>query len=134
MPTGRRRPGPNYDYRVGGRALTAFSVARNQCVLWRTPLPNTGEGWPPVVAGGCVFLTCHKPMSADEQPGRAIYAMCFDAASGKELWRREPPATRSIDMASGFSDNTAASLSRTASTSASSMSAAQFVPLIWMDN
>jgi hypothetical protein len=35
--------------------------------------------------------------------------MCFDARSGNELWRRELPATRSTDMASGFSDNTAAS-------------------------
>jgi len=100
--------GPNHDYRVAGRAPTAFSVARDQRVLWRTPLPNTGESTP-IVAGGRVFLTCHTPMTADAQPGQEIYAMCFDANSGKELWRRELPATRSIDMASGFSDNTAAS-------------------------
>lgn len=100
--------GPNHDYRVAGHAPTTFSVVRNQRVLWRTPLPNTGESTP-IVAGSRVFLTCHIPMTADAQPGQEIYAMCFDADSGKEVWRRELPATRSIDMASGFSDNTAAS-------------------------
>jgi outer membrane protein assembly factor BamB len=48
-------------------------------------------------------------MDADGESGREIYGMCFDAASGKELWRRRLPATRTTDMASGFSDNTAAS-------------------------
>jgi len=100
--------GPNYDYQVGGRAPRAFSVARNQRVLWRTALPNTGESTP-VVANGRVFVTCHTPMTTDAQSGREIFGLCFDADSGKELWRRELPATRSTDMASGFSDNTAAS-------------------------
>ena len=47
-----------------------------------TPLPNTGESTP-IVAGGRVFLTCHTPMSADAQDGREIFALCFDAATGK---------------------------------------------------
>jgi hypothetical protein len=100
--------GPNHDYQVSGHAPTAFSVARNQHILWTAALPNTGESTP-VVSGGRVFVTCHTPMTADAQSGREIYAICFDARSGKQLWRRELPATRSIDMASGFSDNTAAS-------------------------
>lgn len=100
--------GPNHDYQVNGRASTAFSVARNQHVVWRTALPNTGESTP-VISKGRVFVTCHTPMTADAQSGREIFALCFDADTGKELWRRELPAARSIDMASGFSDNTAAS-------------------------
>lgn len=100
--------GPNDNYQVSGRVPTAFSVVRNQRVLWRTPLPNTGESTP-VIANGRVFVTCHTPSTADAQPGREIFALCFDARSGKELWRRELPGTRSTDMASGFSDNTAAS-------------------------
>ncbi len=100
--------GPNHDYQVDGRAPTSFSVARNQRVLWRTALPNTGEG-APVVSNGRVFVASHMPSKADAQPGRAIFGMCFDAGTGKELWHRELPGTRSTDMASGFSDNTAAS-------------------------
>ncbi len=100
--------GPNNDYQVSGSAPTAFSVTRNQHVLWKTKLPNTGESTP-VVASGRVFVTCHTPITADAEAGREILALCFDAESGKELWRRELPATRLTDMASGFSDNTAAS-------------------------
>jgi hypothetical protein len=100
--------GPHHDYQVSGLAPTEFSVARHQRVLWTAALPNTGESTP-VVAGGRVFVTCHTPMTADGQSGREILAMCFDAGSGKEVWRRELPATRLTDMASGFSDNTAAS-------------------------
>ena len=99
--------GPKHNYQTSGNAPKSFSVARNQSIRWRVPLPNTGESTP-VVADGKVFLTCHAPMSADSMPGREIYGMCFDAETGEELWRRELPATRLTDMASGFSDNTAA--------------------------
>ncbi|MEM9365131.1 MAG: PQQ-binding-like beta-propeller repeat protein [Planctomycetota bacterium] len=100
--------GPNHDYQTQGHASTEFSVAQGQHVLWTTSLPNTGESTP-IVSGGRVFLTCHTPMTADAESGRDILAMCFDAGTGQELWRRTLPATRVTDMASGFSDNTAAS-------------------------
>lgn len=100
--------GPNHDYQVNGTATTQFSVTRNQNVLWRTSLPNTGESTP-VISNGRIFLTCHTPMTADAEPGRDILGMCFHAKTGKELWRRKLPASRVTDMASGFSDNTAAS-------------------------
>jgi hypothetical protein len=38
-----------------------------------------------------------------------ILGLCFDANTGKELWRREIPGTRVTDFSSLFSDNTAAS-------------------------
>ncbi len=100
--------GPNYDFSTTGLVSTEFSVARGQGVLWRTPLPNTGESTP-IVAGKRIFLTCHTSMSEDAELGSSIVGICFDADTGKELWRRELPATRQTDMASGFSDNTAAS-------------------------
>ena len=100
--------GPHHNYIVQGNAPTDFSVSLNKAVLWRTPLPNTGESTP-VISGDRVFLTCHTPVSGDGQLGSTIFGLCFDARSGRELWRREIPATRQIDMASGFSDNTAAS-------------------------
>ena len=100
--------GPHHDYQVAGNAPTEFSVARGENVLWTTPLPNTGESTP-IVSGGRIFLTCHTPMKADAESGRDILGMCFDAATGQELWRRTLPGSRITDMASGFSDNTAAS-------------------------
>ena len=100
--------GPNHNYQVNGRAPSYFSVVRDENILWKTALPNTGESTP-VVAGGRIFVTCHTPIAADAQLGHEILAMCFDARNGKELWRRKLPGTRMTDMASGFSDNTAAS-------------------------
>jgi len=100
--------GPHHDYQAQGRAVTSFSVARDQQVQWRTALPNTGESTP-VVSNGRIFVTCHAPIQSDAELGREILGICFDAETGKELWRREIPGSRATDMASGFSDNTAAS-------------------------
>lgn len=100
--------GPNHDYQVDGQAATSFSVARNDNVLWQVSLPNTGESTP-VVSNGRIFLTCHTAMSADSESGRDILGLCFDAQTGKQQWQRTLPASRTTDMASGFSDNTAAS-------------------------
>jgi outer membrane protein assembly factor BamB len=100
--------GPNHDFKADGTALTSFSVSRNDGVLWRTPLPNTGESTP-IVSGDRIFVTCHAPTTGDSQTGSTILGICFDRKTGKELWRRELPGARETDMASGFSDNTAAS-------------------------
>ena len=100
--------GPNHDYRVQGRGPTYFSATLDTCIKWRTSLPNTGESTP-IVSGDRIFLTSHQTIRADAESGCEIYGLCFDASTGKELWRRELPATRVTDMASGFSDNTAAS-------------------------
>lgn len=100
--------GPNHNYQVKGNAVTGFSVSRNENVLWKSKLPNTGES-APVIANGKIFLTCHTEMKADAESGRDILGICFDAATGRELWRRTLPGSRTTDMASGFSDNTAAS-------------------------
>ena len=55
--------GPDYQYVVeDGVALKEFSVARNEGVIWRTPLPNTGESTP-IISGDRIFLTCHTPIA-----------------------------------------------------------------------
>lgn len=100
--------GPNHNYGVHGNASTAFSATRGASIQWRTSLPNTGESTP-IVSGDRLFLTSHQSISDDAESGCEIYGLCFDAETGQELWRRELPATRVTDMASGFSDNTAAS-------------------------
>ncbi|MEP3482447.1 MAG: PQQ-binding-like beta-propeller repeat protein [Fuerstiella sp.] len=100
--------GPNDNFQVDGQAATSFSVDQDDGVLWQVSLPNTGESTP-VVSHGRIFLTCHTAMSADGESGRDILGLCFDAESGQQLWQRTLPASRTTDMASGFSDNTAAS-------------------------
>ena len=100
--------GPNGNFVVDGKSVESFSVATNQNVVWRSPLPNTGQGTP-IVANGRVFVTSHEPIAQDTEMGSLILGLCFDAKTGKELWRREIPGTRVTDLSSLFSDNTAAS-------------------------
>jgi len=100
--------GPNGDFVVVGDAPDQFSVAKEQAVLWHTPLPNTGQG-AVVVAGDRAFVASHAPTDGDAEMGSLIIAQCFDANSGEELWRHELPGARETDLSSLFSDNTAAS-------------------------
>ena len=100
--------GPVGNFVVEGNAPGAFSVARDEGVLWRAPLPNTGQG-AVVVAGNRAFVASHAPTDGDAEMGSTIVAQCFDANTGKELWRRELPGARETDLSSLFSDNTAAS-------------------------
>ena len=100
--------GPHGNFVVDGRAVDHFSVATNQNVVWRVPLPSTGQGTP-IVSSGRVFLTSHEPITKDAETGSMILGLCFDAKTGQELWRREIPGTRVTDLSSLFSDNTAAS-------------------------
>ncbi|NQV29188.1 MAG: PQQ-binding-like beta-propeller repeat protein [Rhodopirellula sp.] len=100
--------GPDGNFVVDGQAVDRFSVATNQNVVWRSPLPSTGQGTP-IVSNSRVFVTSHEPITRDTETGSMILGMCFDAATGKELWRREIPGTRETDLSSLFSDNTAAS-------------------------
>ncbi|MDB4515907.1 PQQ-like beta-propeller repeat protein, partial [Akkermansiaceae bacterium] len=100
--------GPNGNFIVEGNALSNFSVSQDKGVVWRVPLPNTGQG-SVVVSGGRVFVASHAPTDGDAETGSLIIGQCFDAATGKELWRRELPGLRVTDLSSLFSDNTAAS-------------------------
>lgn len=100
--------GPNGNFVVDGKAVTRFCVATSQNVLWRSPLPSTGQGTP-IVSNGRVFVTSHEPITQDTEMGSMILGLCFDAETGRELWRREIPGTRVTDLSSLFSDNTAAS-------------------------
>ena len=100
--------GPSGNFVSSDKAPSAFSVSQNEAVRWRIKLPSTGQGTP-VVSGGRVFVTSHEEIIEDSQMGSAILGMCFDARSGKELWRRKIGGTRETDLSSLFSDNTAAS-------------------------
>ena len=100
--------GPQGNFAVAGEAPAGFSVSRGQNVLWRTPLPSTGQG-AVIVSGGRAFVTSHEPINRDTETGSMILGLCFDAQTGRELWRREVPGTRVTDLSSVFSDNTAAS-------------------------
>ena len=98
--------GPAGNFIVQGQAPTDFSGAMGKNVKWRVPLPNTGQS-AAIVSGGRIFVTSHEPIEADTEFGTGILGMCFDARTGKELWRRPISGTRTTDLSSLFNDNTA---------------------------
>lgn len=68
----------------------AFSLTSN--LLWRTELPGGHSS--PVLAGGRLFLTAFD--------GEKLHTLAYDAATGRELWRRPVPA-KSIEKVHPFS-------------------------------
>jgi len=79
-----------------------FDTATGKNVRWKTPVPRPGAS-SPVVWEGRVFLT-----SADKSV-REIY--CFDAASGKMLWRqaaRQPAELPKVSEEFGHAASTGA--------------------------
>jgi outer membrane protein assembly factor BamB len=63
---------------------TEWDAATGKNLRWKTPVPLPGNN-SPVVWNDRVFLT-----GADEKQ-REVY--CFDAASGKLIWKKETPGT-----------------------------------------
>ena len=100
--------GPNGTGTVDGKAVSSFSVSENQNILWRTKMPSTGQGTP-IISNGKVFVTSHERIKEDSETGSAIVGICLDAKTGKKLWQRKIEGTRTTDLSSLFSDNTAAS-------------------------
>lgn len=71
-------------------------------------MPSTGQGTP-IISNGKVFVTSHERIKEDTEKGSAIVGICLDAKTGKKLWQRKIEGTRTTDLSSLFSDNTAAS-------------------------
>ena len=66
--------GPNNNFQVKGSAPKDFSVSLDKNVVWRTPLPNTGQGTP-IVSNGKVFVTSHEEIDQINILNASILAM-----------------------------------------------------------
>ena len=60
-----------------------FSPAKN--VIWKIAIPYGQSS--PVIAGARVYITASE--------GEKLLTLCFDAKTGRELWRREIRAVKS---------------------------------------
>ena len=75
--------GPDATFGIGhAKPPTAWSVVRNENVLWQKTLPETGQSTV-VTSGGRLFFTTLKPVDEDSSLGHDIVAWCCDAATGK---------------------------------------------------
>ncbi len=120
-------PGPTGDWSAEGPAPPLrFSARTGENILWRTPLPETGQGTI-AVHGDVLFVATMapwdeaRPLSAEDRKkfahaienrevvGRDIDAHCLDAATGEILWTRRIPGTVPSIYSYPFSDATSAS-------------------------
>jgi len=118
--------GPNGDWTaVGATPPLRFSGATGENVLWRTALPETGQGGI-AVQNGKVFVATMAPWTgeglseADAEKyshaiekrkvvGKHIDAHCLDAATGAILWTRRIEGEVPSIYSYPFSDATSAS-------------------------
>jgi outer membrane protein assembly factor BamB len=63
------------------------SDADGKNIAWKAKLPGRGPS-SPIVVGGRVIVTCSSGVNQDR-----LHVVCFDAASGKQLWERQFWAT-----------------------------------------
>jgi outer membrane protein assembly factor BamB len=87
-------------------APTTWSVARNENILWRCPLPNSGQGGIAVV-GDRIYLTTF-PEQAVDAPRQSNRVLChaIDRATGRIVWSRELSGGRASPQMYAFSDST----------------------------
>lgn len=82
--------GPDGSWQTCERAPVQWSVARDEHVVWRTPLPEGGQSGI-AVWGDRLFLTTLRPWpTADrDKPkfGRDVTGYCLDARTGAILWQ-----------------------------------------------
>jgi len=79
--------GPNLTWRLEGeRAPSTWSVARNQNIVWKSTMPNGGQGGI-AVWGDRLFLTTFEEYQ-DGAPkfSGTILGHCLDTKTGKKLW------------------------------------------------
>jgi outer membrane protein assembly factor BamB len=61
--------------------------SKDKGIKWQAPLPARGISCP-VVAGNKVYVTCSSGSRDDR-----LHVLCFDAATGKQLWHRQLQGT-----------------------------------------
>ncbi|MCB9879150.1 MAG: PQQ-binding-like beta-propeller repeat protein [Planctomycetes bacterium] len=117
--------GPHGDWTADGAPPTHFSATTGENIVWRTPLPETGQGGI-AIAGGRLFVTTMAPwtgegLSAEDAAryahatekrtvvGKHIDAHGLDAATGELLWTRRIEGEEPSIYSYPFSDATSAS-------------------------
>ena len=99
--------GPTLDWRYDkGTAPSAWSVALNQNIAWRSTMPNGGQGG--IIAwGNRLFLTTYEQYrDGDPKFSAVILGHCLDAQTGKILWSVKLTGENASPLMYAYSDST----------------------------
>src|SRR5687768_10356969 len=78
--------GPDFNSTTTAKLPQKWSQDSN--IAWKAPLPGRGVSGP-IVVGDRVFVTASSAGFRDDK----LMTLCFDAATGKQLWERSIKAT-----------------------------------------
>jgi hypothetical protein len=96
--------GPDGTWQVaGGEPPVRWSVARNENIAWRVPLPNAGQSGI-AVWGDRLFLTTFAP--GEKGFSSRITGLAVDARTGKTLWTVALDGAEKSPMMYAYSDST----------------------------
>ncbi|MGY8657410.1 MAG: outer membrane protein assembly factor BamB family protein [Verrucomicrobiales bacterium] len=98
--------GAGGNFQTSETGPSKWSVAFDQNIAWKTPLPEAGQSTP-VISKSKVFFITLKPVEADAEVGKDIIARCCDTSSGKVLWEKEIIGKHPLQLSGCFSDSSA---------------------------
>src|SRR5205807_3185468 len=99
--------GPNGTWRLkASNPPERWSVARNEHILWRSTMPNGGQGGI-TVWGDRLFLTTFEEYKEGAPKFSAtILGHCLDAITGRTLWSVKLVGENPSPMMYAYSDST----------------------------
>lgn len=105
-----RGPKQNYHLQTEDTYPQKWSVASDENVLWRMPLPETGHSGI-AVWGDRLFLTCFRKLTAEDNGPQGTWVSqtrgyCLDADTGEILWSCDLPGRRPNQVNGTFTDST----------------------------
>ena len=99
--------GPDGSWSIHGpEAPLAWSVSRDQNILWRAPLPNGGQSGIAVWGDRLFLTTFDRYKEGDPKFSGDILGHCLDAKNGKILWSVKLHGPTPSPMLYAYSDST----------------------------
>lgn len=111
VPNWPQAAGPNGNWRIDGvpAAPIHWSVALNQNIIWRSPMPNGGQSGI-AVWGDRIFLTTFDEYkTGDPKFSGTILGLCVSAKDGRILWKVKLEGPVKSPMMYAYSDSTSPS-------------------------
>ena len=99
--------GPNISWQHDVQdAPTHWSVARNQHIKWRTPLPNAGQGGIAVADKKLFLATFPEQIESAKRQNNVVLGHALDRVTGQLLWSVSLKGERPSPQLYAFSDST----------------------------